>query len=337
MGVPDVLARPTEVFGVLPRAAAKLRLRIGNILVVLRQMGVQPYAFVPRQHRCIAHQLARDGKRRTGREANAYHRAGRRVMKPIHHPDAILKDVCLALHQAVRRQAPIAFADAHRTSRWMKPQAQLRRPVDGVVQPGSIGIEIEMIGGGRIVRQRQLREPKLRGDPHLLWPKSCPNRIERLEPSKEERILPARHSPCQGLIEMVMRVHETRRDNATARVHHVRIWCNHIAHGRDHTVVDQNRGPGQLLSGHGRNNICVTDQIPPHPNLFILAKILKTDPHSGPGPSASAGELLCPKHPIACVTQPRNDIADVIEPLVKRRCYDGHVGMQLLHPSHPLK
>ena len=58
MCVPDIFANPPKVFGVLPRTAAKFLEAVCNVLVILRQMGMQHHTFVTGQKGRIAHQLA---------------------------------------------------------------------------------------------------------------------------------------------------------------------------------------------------------------------------------------------------------------------------------------
>ena len=55
MGVPDVIARPAQILGVLPRTAAKFGQGLGDILVILSQMSVQHHTLVTRQNGGVAH------------------------------------------------------------------------------------------------------------------------------------------------------------------------------------------------------------------------------------------------------------------------------------------
>ena len=55
MGVPDVIARPAQILGVLPRTAAEFGQGIGDILVILSQMSVQHHTLVTRQNGGVAH------------------------------------------------------------------------------------------------------------------------------------------------------------------------------------------------------------------------------------------------------------------------------------------
>jgi len=52
--------------------------------------------------------------------------------------------------------AALALAEAHRATRSMQPQADVRRGRDLVVQTAAVGKEVEMIGGGGASAERQL-------------------------------------------------------------------------------------------------------------------------------------------------------------------------------------
>jgi hypothetical protein len=150
---------PAQILGVLPRSAAEILQRIGYVLVVLGQMGVHHHALVPRQKGGIAHQLAADGKGRTGRDGHACHGARTRVVKAIYDANAVVQDAFFVLDEAVGRQPPVRFPDRHRPARGVKPQADLPGRRDRVIKPRAVGEEIEVIGGHRAARQRQFRQP----------------------------------------------------------------------------------------------------------------------------------------------------------------------------------
>ena len=260
--MPDIRAGPTQFLGILPRTASELREAIGDILVILRQMGVQHHPLVPRKDSGIPHQLATDRERRTGRQPHPHHRPLARVVKGIHHPDAILKDRRLPLHQRIRRQAPGTLANAHRPPRRVKPQPHLRRRRDRVIQPRPVGEQIEMIRCHRAARKRQFRQPDLGRDEHFLRPETPPDRVKRLQPAEEQRILPPRHGPRQRLVQMVMRVHQSRRHHATRSLHHLARGRQALPQGGDDTPAQQHVAPGNLAPRpiHGDNRRRTPDQ-----------------------------------------------------------------------------
>ena len=74
VGVPDIGAQPAQVFGVLGRGAGELLARVGDVAVVLGQMGVQLHAVYTRQQRGVSHQPAADAERRARRHHDALER-----------------------------------------------------------------------------------------------------------------------------------------------------------------------------------------------------------------------------------------------------------------------
>ena len=149
MGVPDIIAGPAKILGVLTGAAAEHLQRIGNILVVFSQMRMHHHAFVARQNRRIAHERATDRERAAGCYANPDHRAGVRVMEGIDYADAVLQDRRFAFDQRIRRQAAIAFTNAHRTAGGVKTQADVLSGSNCIVQPRTIGVKIQVVGRQR--------------------------------------------------------------------------------------------------------------------------------------------------------------------------------------------
>ncbi len=101
------------------------------------------------------------------------------------------------------------------------------------------GIEVEVIRGHRAARQRQLRQPDQRRDAHLLRPEPRPDRIERLQPAEEQRVLPAGHGAGQRLVEMVMGVDEARRDDAALRLDDRARGAQSLPDLGDHAAPDQ--------------------------------------------------------------------------------------------------
>ena len=275
MGVPDVLAGPAQILGVLTGTAAELRLAIGDILVILRQMSVQHHPLVAGQDRRVAHQLAADRERRTGREANPAHGAFVRIVKGIHHTDHVVEDVRFALHQAVGRQAAVAFADAHGAAGGVKAQPHLGGGMDGVVQPPTVGKEVEVIRGQTAARECQLCQPQLGGDLQMRRSHARPDRVERLEPTEQQRILPARHRARQVLVEVVVSVDEPRRDHRIAGLNDRFITLKPGADLGNHPVpdpdVDGFQHPPRII--HGEQGFNVLDQKSRHDFTLHLSPV----------------------------------------------------------------
>ena len=61
-------------------------------------------------------------------------------MERIHHADAIFQNSRFLFNQSIRRQAAIAFSDAHRAAGWKKAQANFLRRLDRIFQPHTVGV-----------------------------------------------------------------------------------------------------------------------------------------------------------------------------------------------------
>ena len=183
-------------------------------------------------------------------------------MKPVYHANAIGKDRGLILNQMVRRQAARTLSDAHRAAGGVKPQTQFSRRMDRILQPCAIWIEVQVIRTQRTSRKRQLSQPHLRRDMKMIGRHPRPDRIQRLQPAKQERILPRRHSPRQRLVQMVMGVYQTRCDHAALCLHDLARAVQAGSDLRDDTAGDKDVTIGQLaaLIIHRNNGLGIFDK-----------------------------------------------------------------------------
>ena len=102
----------------------------------------------------------------------------------------------------------------------MEAQAQIGRRSHGIIEPGAVRIEIEMIGGCGAAAHRQLGKPQ-RGRPvDMFRPDVRPDRIERLQPAEQRRILPSPHRAGQVLEQVMMRVDHARDHHMAGHVDH---------------------------------------------------------------------------------------------------------------------
>ena len=135
MRMPDIGPRPAQILGILSGTAAELREGIGDILVILGQVGMQHHPFVPRQKRGVAHQFPTDREGRTWRHANPAHGPLGRVVEGVDHPDAIVQNGGLVLDKVIGGKAARALPDAHSAARRVKAQPQFGGGVDRILQP----------------------------------------------------------------------------------------------------------------------------------------------------------------------------------------------------------
>ena len=217
--VPDVVAGPAEVLGVLPGAAAELRERVGDVLVVLGQVGVEHHPLVARRarrRRASARSRPRRASRARGRPGpsrRATDRGRRRRRGSCRRGSrARARRGCRA---AGRRRS------RRRSSRRGSGGSGCRRsPAASIVSSSRDAVreEVEMVGAHGAARERELREAELRRDEHVLGLHARPDRVERLQPAEEQRVLPGRDRLGQRLVEMMVGVDEARRDDAARGV-----------------------------------------------------------------------------------------------------------------------
>src|SRR5271165_6927833 len=185
-------------------------------------MGVQLTVVALRQARALAHQGLRDRERRTGRERDAYVRAGLRVMEQLQHPLAVGENRVLVLDDAVGRQAAVLDREVHRAARHRHPDAESPRlldlDVDRVLEPG--GIKVMVVRRGRAARHEEFGQRQPRREPQMIRLQPGPDRIERNEPGKERLVDRRRVGAGQRLVEMVVGVDEARQHDMAGGVEH---------------------------------------------------------------------------------------------------------------------
>ena len=268
MRVPDIIANPPQIFGILPGTATELFQRVTDVFVVLGQMCVQHHALVARQNSRVAHQVAADGKRGTRGDADAHHRTRIGVVECVDHADAIIEDRRLFFYQRIGGQTAIALSDAHRAAGRVKTQANLGGGSDRIIQPRPVGVKVKMIRAKRTPAERQFRKADLRRDEHFLGSKARPYRIKRLQPPKQQGVLPTWNSPRQRLIQMMVRVHQPRRHNAAFGRNCFTCRGKLRADSRNDTVAHQNIRLPVLAAVivHGQNNVRAFDKHLTHSN-----------------------------------------------------------------------
>ena len=138
-----------------------------------------------------------------------------RVVKGVDDADAVGQNGRFILDKAIGRQASSAFANAHRASCRMEPQPNLGGRCDRIIKPRAVWIQVQVVRTHRAARQRKFSKADLGRDMHLFGPEPRPNRVERLQPAKQQGILATGHRPRQGLVQVVMGIHQPRRDHGT--------------------------------------------------------------------------------------------------------------------------
>ena len=98
-------------------------------------MRVHHHAFVPRKNSRVSHQITGDGKRATRGDADTGHGTRRGIMESIDHANAVFEDGSFVFNQCVRRQATVAFANAHRAAGRMETHPDITGRGNRVIQP----------------------------------------------------------------------------------------------------------------------------------------------------------------------------------------------------------
>ena len=73
----------------------------------------------------------------------------------------------------------------------------------------------------------------------MLRPHTRPDGIEPLQPAKKQRVLCARHGAGHALIQVMMRVHEARRDDAALRLDNLALRPKALPDLGNHPVAQQ--------------------------------------------------------------------------------------------------
>jgi len=164
--------------------------------------------------RCgLAHEPLGHGERRAGCESDLDVGSGRSVVEEGEDALAVAQDRILVLDHGIGRQSTVLLRQVHGAARHGHAQPDLPRrldlDVDRLLQPGRV--QVMMIGRRGAARHQQFDE----GDPHrrteVVGREPRPDRVERLQP-REQRLVDRRGMGAgQRLVEMVMRVDETRQ------------------------------------------------------------------------------------------------------------------------------
>src|SRR6266478_8846337 len=234
VGKPRPLAEPSAIVEVVERPAAIDFLAIAVLILGFGEVSVQSHFLLRGQLRRQAHQRGCDGKRRTRRKRNLYHRVLAALVIALDQPLAVGEDRILILDNAVRRKPAVAMRQVHRAARQHHSDAEpLRRSnldVNRLGQP--LWEHIMMVGARGAAGEKKLghrhgrrKVQRFRGQPR-------PNRIERLEPGKQLAIQGRWSGSRKRLVEMMMGIDQARHHNMVARLEDRGVRRDRYASGR---------------------------------------------------------------------------------------------------------
>ena len=210
--VPDVAARPAQRFHIRQRAEMDLFKRI--ILFVLRfaQMRVQANAVLPREQRALTQKIGGDGKRRTGRERDPAHGLEGRIVICLDQADAVLENCVDGLHDRIGREPAVFAGKIHAAAGEMHayPERFRRCALRADEIARVFGENIVMVEAGGAAVFHQFAHAGHGGEADGVLVEPFPDLIERDQPVEELHVLNLRQIAGKHLIQVMMRVDQTR-------------------------------------------------------------------------------------------------------------------------------
>ena len=187
MSEPRPVRQPTRALEVLRRAAAEALQRVGVVLGVLGEVGVQTDVEALGELDRAHHQRLGHRERRARGEGDAHHRPEPAVVMT---GDCLLaggEDVVVVGHDVVGRQAAVLLRQRHRAAGGMEAHAEIRGGVDlgGEQVAGAAGMDVEVVRRRRATRQGELGEADPRRQVRALGVEAGPQRIQRLQPAEQ--------------------------------------------------------------------------------------------------------------------------------------------------------
>ena len=215
-------AEPPEALEVLDRRAPVELAAVRLLLDGLGEVRVEHEAEPPRERRRLLHQPSGDRERRARRDGDLHARSGPALVEGAVEPLGLGEHRVELLDELVGRQAAVRDAEVHRAARRDEAHAELARRLDlGLEDAGPAAREdVVVVEDGRAAGERQLGEPRARGCVLRLRVDPGPDRIQLAEPREEVGLLGPRAR--EGLVEVVVRVDEARRDDGAAEVDRAR-------------------------------------------------------------------------------------------------------------------
>ena len=260
VGVPHIVAQPAQVLCVFGRGAVEFFAAVGDVVVVLGQVGVQAHALTLErtgQRGRFAHQVAAHAERRAGRHGHVDHRPVGCVVVLLDQTPGVLQDEVFALHHPVGWQAALRLAHTHTAACRHKTHADLLCGFDAVVQPHAVGVDVQVVAAGGAARQQQLGHGNLGGHLHHLRREPGPDRVQPAQPREQLGILHLGNGSGERLVHVVVGVHQAGHYQMPTGVDHLvsllqcRWQCGRVADPFDEAVPHEQAGVGQF-GGWGR-------------------------------------------------------------------------------------
>ena len=214
---PDVVREPAELLEVLDGRAAEALAAERLLLHRLGEVRVELEPELAGECRRLGHQLARDRERGAGSDGDLDACPGTRLVERCKSL-RVLEDRVELLHDRVGRQTPVGHPEIHRAARGDEPDAELPRRLELRLDQALLTVreDVVVVEDRAATGERKLGEAGAGGRVLGLGVDARPRRIELDEPLEERPL--RRASAGEGLVEVVVRVHERGGDDRAGEV-----------------------------------------------------------------------------------------------------------------------
>ena len=240
-------------------------------------MGVQPHPHGPGQDRRLLQQVRGHAEGRAGSQGHLVHGKPGCIVEFLHQSLAVPQDGVHILHQIVRRQTAVAFAPGHTAPGGVEPDPQqVRRPellVDEVLR-SHLGEHIVVVHAGGAAVFQQLAQPHQGAVIDAVLVQAPPDLVQGPQPRKQLHFLHLRQVPCEGLVQMVVGVHQTGVHKAVGGVDDAVRRALLRPDVSDHVVLHQDIPVPQhpVLPVHGNDGLGVADESGRHRSRSFSVK-----------------------------------------------------------------
>ena len=161
------------------------------------------------------------------------------------------QNLIVVSNHIVGRQPAVFLGQRHRSPSWMKSHAQVLCGLDlgGEQIASAVGVQVEVVGRRRATGERELGKTDPRRHVDRLGVDRPPERVQRLQPTEQRLVGHGRKRPGQVLVQVVVRVDETRGHQAIGRVDRGRCRRRRTgANVSDEIIGDRHPSTSQLTS-----------------------------------------------------------------------------------------
>jgi len=279
--VPHIVAGPAQRFDIFHRPHPEALQTETFFVERLSQVRVQAHAAGAGQAAGLNHQVRGDAKGRARRQRDVYHAEALRLVILFDDAATIAQNGLFILHAVVGRQPATRAAQAHAAARGREAHAQVHGRLDFVVERAAVGVDVEVIARRGAAREHELGQANLRRDIDRLRRQPRPERVESRQPVEQPAVLG--DAPGEGLVEVVVRVHQTGQDDHAAGVEHGIGGRRQLAGGAcvdDDAILGKKAAIGHAaaVGAHGNEPISVFEKKRGHLCDLVTGHAFKIEP-----------------------------------------------------------